>query len=123
MTPDPSSRVIEYVGRLAQLTTDGDIPWARPNPTVFVWEPKPGQRISIQQVVERKLNPSLGRRVSITSYLFQIAELTTKNPSISLDSNERPMYLKPLQDLYQAASLSIDRRAANILDDLLRGLE
>jgi hypothetical protein len=125
MSPDPTNQLIEYVSRLTSKTVQGDVHWARPNPTVFVWDPNPptGSRISIQRVVERKLSTTGPRRIEVISYLFQIVDPTNKSAAMSLDSRERPNYLEAMRALYEAASLSIDRRAAQVLGDLLTRLD
>ena len=116
---EPNQKLIQYISRLTALTSDGSIPWYRANPTVFVWSSDKKLQVTLQEVATRQ---SSGGYITVKrSYLFQIQDSQKQSNSVAVDSKEKPEYQAHLQALYKAAQMSIDARAADILEDLLDG--
>lgn len=123
---DLSSGLSSYLDRIAEKSQNGEISWTQPNPSVFQWirSTEDGElRVTIQKAeFPRSAIRSLGevsRANAGTTYLFQVQNRRSRQPSLSLSSKERPDVFQSLEKIYKSAERDMDLQATQVLRQLL----
>lgn len=113
--------LVESIASLTALTRDDQIRWHRVAPTVYAAtrETKGAEKALVIQGLSEVRSPS-GRLVRQAGYLFQVGlRRTDIDPELVIDTRERPDLEDALRRLYEAAGVSADAQAADVLRELI----
>ena len=113
-------KLAESITRLTALTKQGEICWHGVAPTVYAAKRKTEgveRALAIQHVSEVR-SPS-GRVLRTAGYVFQVGLFRPDtDPELVIDTRQRPDLADAVRGLYEAAKVSADARAVDVLSDL-----
>jgi hypothetical protein len=119
--------LIRLIEDLTDRTEKGAVAWTQSSSTTFTWSKMEGDSEFITSIQRSGIvNPYFTAASALgagPSYLFQVSKRMSNGKLsiiVSLNSQEKPALIVPLEKLYNLIESTIDFRAATFLKKLLK---